>query len=90
MVMTIEEMKRLHHKMFPGHRFGVPLSDDERRMRHKSRFGTDVLPPRGTGIMTRGQDTTSGFNWAPIMQGLLICGGIAGAMLLLVFMMGKE
>ena len=29
--------------------FGKPKTDDERKKRHLSRFGTDKLPPRGTG-----------------------------------------
>jgi len=31
-------------------RLGRPLTDAERRARHKSRFGTSKLPPRGSGL----------------------------------------
>jgi len=31
-------------------RFGKPRTDEERRKRHKARFGTEKLPPRGTGL----------------------------------------
>ena len=31
-------------------RFGNPRTEAERKKRHKSRFGTDRLPPRGTGL----------------------------------------
>jgi len=30
-------------------RFGKPKTDEERRQRHKSLYGTNELPPRGTG-----------------------------------------
>jgi len=33
------------------YRFGKPRTDAERRKRHKARFGTSKLPPRGTGRM---------------------------------------
>jgi len=36
--------------MFDGIRkLGNPRTDEERRARHKSLYGTDNLPPRGTG-----------------------------------------
>lgn len=31
-------------------RFGNPRTEAERKTRHKSRFGTDRLPPRGSGL----------------------------------------
>lgn len=31
-------------------RFGNPRTDVERRRKHKARFGTTKLPPRGTGL----------------------------------------
>ena len=31
-------------------RLGNPRTDEERRKRHKARFGTSKLPPRGTGL----------------------------------------
>jgi hypothetical protein len=31
-------------------RLGKPRTDAERRKRHKARFGTTKLPPRGTGL----------------------------------------
>jgi len=34
-------------------RYGRPRTDAERRKRHKKRFGTSKLPPRGTGLRRR-------------------------------------
>lgn len=35
----------------PGQRgLGVPRTDEERKLRHLQRYGTTVLPPRGTGL----------------------------------------
>lgn len=31
-------------------RYGHPRTDKERRRRHKSLFGTEALPARGTGL----------------------------------------
>lgn len=31
-------------------RLGQPRTEEERRERHKARFGTEKLPPRGTGL----------------------------------------
>jgi len=31
-------------------KFGQPRTDEERKQRHKSLYGTDNLPPRGTGL----------------------------------------
>ena len=36
-------------------RFGRPLTDEERAERHKARFGTEELPPRGTGRLLEKQ-----------------------------------
>ena len=33
-----------------GKRFGNPRTENERKKRHKSRFGTDKLPVRGSGL----------------------------------------
>ena len=30
-------------------RYGKPRSNEERRKRHKKKYGTSKLPPRGTG-----------------------------------------
>ena len=32
-------------------RLGRPLTDEERRERHKRLYGTSKLPPRGTGLL---------------------------------------
>ena len=34
-------------------RFGRPRTDEERRARHKKLYGTNELPPRGTGLKRR-------------------------------------
>ena len=34
-------------------RFGNPRTEEERRKRHKSRFGTSKLPLRGTGLKSK-------------------------------------
>ena len=34
-----------------GRRFGNPRTDADRAARHKARFGTSKLPPRGTGLI---------------------------------------
>ena len=34
--------------------YGVPRTDEERRERHRFLFGTDILPPRGTGLRNTG------------------------------------
>ena len=31
-------------------RLGKPITEAERRKRHKARFGTTNVPPRGTGL----------------------------------------
>jgi len=31
-------------------RMGNPRTDEERRERHRERYGTEELPPRGTGL----------------------------------------
>ena len=33
-----------------GKPFGEPKSDEERKVQHKKLYGTDELPPRGTGL----------------------------------------
>ena len=36
--------------MYDGQaKLGQPRTDEERRKRHKKLYGTDELPPRGTG-----------------------------------------
>ena len=35
-------------------RFGQPKTEEERRLTHKALYGTEELPPRGTGLMRRG------------------------------------
>jgi len=35
-------------------RFGVPKTEAERMATHKSLYGTEELPPRGTGLKRRG------------------------------------
>lgn len=37
-------------------RLGHPRTDEERRRRHKALYGTDKLPPRGTGLRRLGQN----------------------------------
>ena len=39
----------------PARRLGRPRTDEERRRRHKALFGTTELPPRGTGLLLRGE-----------------------------------
>jgi len=39
----------------PARRLGRPRTDEERRKRHKALFGTTELPPRGTGLLLRGE-----------------------------------
>ena len=34
-------------------RRGKPRTNEERRRRHKALYGTDKLPPRGTGLRRR-------------------------------------
>ena len=34
-------------------RFGKPRTEEERKKRHKGRFGTTKLPPRGTGLKNK-------------------------------------
>jgi len=34
-------------------RFGKPRTEAERRARHKKMYGTEKLPPRGTGLRRR-------------------------------------
>lgn len=34
-------------------RRGQPRTDEERRQRHQELYGTDELPPRGTGLLGR-------------------------------------
>jgi len=31
-------------------RYGNPRTDEERKKRHKAKYGTTKLPPRGTGL----------------------------------------
>ena len=53
----MEEAVEGGEEMQGERRFGHPRTDEERRERHKRRFGTEELPPRGTGLMRR---STSG------------------------------
>ena len=34
--------------------YGIPLTDEERQARHFDRYGTQTLPPRGTGLQSIG------------------------------------
>jgi len=34
-------------------RMGKPKTETERRLTHKRKFGTETLPPRGTGLRRR-------------------------------------
>ena len=36
-------------------RKGKPRTDEERKARHKRLYGTDKLPPRGTGLKRKGK-----------------------------------
>lgn len=54
----------------PG-RAGVPLTDEERARRHYQIYGTQQLPPRGTGL-ARAQ-THLNFDW-----GTFVAGGVLG------------
>jgi len=38
-------------------RNGFPRTDEERKARHNSIFGTGKLPPRGTGLGNKIQDS---------------------------------
>lgn len=40
-------------------RLGKPLTDAQRRARHKARFGTSKLPPRGSGLRNNPQKPTT-------------------------------
>lgn len=40
-------------------RMGKPLTNEERKKRHKAAYGTTKLPPRGTGLKRGGR----GVSW---------------------------
>ena len=39
--------------MLQSRRWGEPKSEAERRATHKAKYGTEKLPPRGTGLRTQ-------------------------------------
>jgi hypothetical protein len=45
---------RKSDKKMPQRRMGKPRTDAERRARHMAIYGTEKLPPRGTGLRRRG------------------------------------
>ena len=57
----------------PVSRFGHPRTDEERRERHKSLYGTEELPPRGTGrqreIRDRGRGGSRPWSDAELRKG---------------------
>ena len=54
----------------PEGRGGVPLTDEQRKERHKSLYGTEELPPRGTGrLMRRSTEGSPPFTDAELKKG---------------------
>jgi len=54
---------------YVSRRLGKPLTDAQRRARHKARFGTSKLPPRGSGLRNnpRKGRIIEAYCWRPIL-----------------------
>ena len=47
---NIQDIRQAVPTFWQG-RLGQPRTEEERKKRHKARYGTTTLPPRGTGRM---------------------------------------
>ena len=63
-------------------RFGTPLTDEQRAVRHLGTYGTTVLPPRGTGLkrISTARRAQLQYDWAQIFGGFIL-GGIITLMM---------
>lgn len=60
---------------------GIPLTDEERTRRHYEQYGTEILPPRGSGLSSIAgiPSTDEVVNWIKVNWGWLVAIGAVGA-----------
>jgi hypothetical protein len=70
--MSKEQLHEFASSVKGERRAGHPRTDEERKVRHKRLYGTEKLPPRGTGLSRDQRRSTRGsaeFTDAEIAQG---------------------